>query len=414
MEEELVFNTVLAIGTFGLARSPSSNVGAALSVVFGEVELVAAKQILIRCGVEVDPASRRDSANRTSKEATVQDVVEGLVRSQNDDKHKYVTDAAGISRIPEFLSVLNGSHRLEALELQLQEVLSAVRSNTENIAALQQVRSAPNPQVSVPSASVPSTVPTESEKSTSVDATRDQAATQSTPAVDATAGRVSTVTQEAVCTASKGPNSTAPTASASPTSYSDALVRTVYNNDSGLKDLISTMRGGRGVSVPPLAGDKHTYSALLDGGITTITMDVPSVNQQSDGPFQEVRRERRSRDSSPTHNKDRPKDRRRWYQSSEAVKGTGKSGKICGPSRLTRSLFFSKLTGHPSSDDMKEYLESCGVTGAEVQRMSSPYALLTSFKVTVPDSMYEKTRSPDMWDEGILIRDFKERRRPYF
>ena len=90
-------------------------------------------------------------------------------------------------------------------------------------------------------------------------------------------------------------------------------------------------------------------------------------------------------------------------------------GTIKGPAfKRTRSLFISQVMGDATEKDMNDFLLACDIIGAEVLQKSHKDSKYKSYKVTVPLDMYDKVRNPDIWDVGILIRDFKELRRPYF
>ena len=71
--------------------------------------------------------------------ANIQDVLDAMAKLDKmvNLQYRFVTDAGGMARVPELLSVLNGLYRYDELERKVNRLLSIVEKNSENIDVLQ-------------------------------------------------------------------------------------------------------------------------------------------------------------------------------------------------------------------------------------------------------------------------------------
>lgn len=414
-----IHNTVLTVCTYGLARATIEDVKRALSQVFCEKEVTEAKDAMYDCDVDIGmKQTRKSTTNRTAKDANIQDIIDGIQKIDKirEPSCRFVTSASGLARLPEFLSIIDGMSRLDALERVLSDVLVSVQTNSSDI---KEMKTGIHPV---------DTSGTTRSKSKRVEkmglepervVSHKEQPTQHNPRG---------------CSTPVSSGSPSPVASGTGTTgnSTEQPLMPVYNGVSSISDIMSMIRSNKGVCVPPMSSDKYTYSAMLNSGLTTLAMDIPDVNVASEGAWHSVGGGTSGRGPNgssgrgsygtsgrPNHDGDgRRSDASRsrgGYRQRDIVKGTGKGGVISGPSKLqTRSVFIYEVAGNPTESALMDYLAGCDIIGAKVEKKSHTAAKYSSFKVTVSLDMYGKIRNPEIWDEGILIRDYKEPRRPYF
>ena len=412
-----VYNTVLTVCTYGLARATIEDVKRALSQVFCEKEVTEAKEVMYDCDVDIGTKqTRKSTINRTAKDANIQDIIDGLQKIDKigEQSYRFVTSASGLARLPEFLSVIDGMSRLDAFERVLNDVLVSVQTNSSDIKEM---------KTGILPVEASGTPRRKSKRVEKIGPEPDRVVCyKEQPRQHTPHGCHTPVSSGAPSPVTSGTGTTG-------NSSEEPLVP-VYNGASSISDIMSMIRSNKGVCVPPMSSDKYTYSAMLNSGLTTLTMDIPDVSIDSEGAWHSVGGSSRGpngssgRGSNGASGRPNPDgDGRRRdvsrsrgrYGQRDIVKGTGKGGVISGPSKLqTRSVFIYAVAGNPTESALMDYLAGCDISGAKVEKKSHTAAKYSSFKVTVSLDMYRKIRNPEIWDEGILIRDYKEPRRPYF
>ena len=89
------------------------------------------------------------------------------------------------------------------------------------------------------------------------------------------------------------------------------------------------------------------------------------------------------------------------------IRGRATNSKISGAvSKRKCSLFISNLVLDVTDSDLSDHLVGCGITGARIRRVSSREAPTKAYKVDILEQFYEKICNPDIWGEGIRIRDW--------
>lgn len=131
-----IFSTVLTVVQFGIAKSPP-DVKTALCKFFSEKEIIDAKDELWGCGIPDigRKHTRRTTANKLSKCAEAQDVIDGMMKFDKLDKPpcRFVTDVTGMVCVSQFNHIVDGFSRFDELANKLAEMADDSKNNSEHI-----------------------------------------------------------------------------------------------------------------------------------------------------------------------------------------------------------------------------------------------------------------------------------------
>ena len=95
------------------------------------------------------------------------------------------------------------------------------------------------------------------------------------------------------------------------------------------------------------------------------------------------------------------------HSTRKVITGTGSGGKITSAIiTKRRSVFLSNLSVSVEDTDLSEHLIGCGVLGARFRKVSPRGATSKSYKVDVSEQYYDKLCNPEIWSEGVKLRDW--------
>lgn len=371
MEEEngtkkMIYNTVLSLGVYGLARCTKEDVKRVIGQQFCQMEVSAAKDDLFKsCKTIIgEKPERRDSHNRLVKEADIEDLVEGLVKMDGKENIKFVTDYTGLARLHDFVCGLGiGGGRKpqdDALEQQLKDLTKKVNANTAYISNL---------------------------KKTNHSSHNMTTRRQGIPAASSNNG--GTIKVPEVTTVSSEP---------ARETAADIVKRNTTTHVTSSEHSTNTETTGVGSSTSDIV------ATIVNG----VKIDVLSSTQNEPVPNEVINVDVKNKSGA-----DRDGEDRRWH----IVRGKGSGGAIQGPEkkkRRLRSVFVYNVRNTATVEKMKEHLDLYEIIYDDVILKSHNFSRFKSFKITVPFNMYDKILVSEIWDDGIMIRNFKEPRGDYY
>ena len=91
----------------------------------------------------------------------------------------------------------------------------------------------------------------------------------------------------------------------------------------------------------------------------------------------------------------------------KVITETGSGGKIISAmTTKRRSVFLSNLSVSVEDTDLSEHLIEFGVLGARFRKISPRGATSKSYKVDVSEQYYDTLCNPEIWSEGVKLRDW--------
>ena len=101
----------------------------------------------------------------------------------------------------------------------------------------------------------------------------------------------------------------------------------------------------------------------------------------------------------------------KWTEVKKSNKRDSVHGKKGDSTTLKRKIQgkASRVMNDTSTEHMKEYLASVGISSIEMTCVSKPIAAYKSFKLCVPVTLKDKVMNETLWPSGVCVKKWSEK-----
>ena len=383
-------NVLMTFVCYGLNTSGVPSTVNAASVTFSEKEVVEAKDVLwetCKSNLDVDKTRRVASVNRTEKMAHLTDIVEASSELMSKNKMpRCITDAIGMARWPTFnnavVSATNYAEMYKKLDEKFACLEKTVASNTDRITKMTSASGGPRHKEKP--------VHSKMDRNSKMDGAGGANEKFKDPNLDARVAKMMLGEQKVQATHEPSAQIDVFSSSDQLAAKSDrhvGLHRESESDETQLKD--KTDEQGQEASV-------ESYAAVLNiPGGGSVEFSVPNSGPQSHSM------------NGGNHGRNHSDGFKVQHSIRKVITGTGSGGKITSAmTTKRRSVFLSNLSVSVEDTDLSEHLLGCGVLGARFRKVSPRGATSKSYKVDVSEQYYDKLCNPEIWSEGVKLRDW--------